>query len=289
MLAEAGGTEVDHDAVLTALGVGFGFFFTQPPDEDFPVLAECHDFALPEAAALFGIRLRAMHPPRARYGLADSAEFADHFDDSYVPLIQRALENGQRVLTFRGWSADVSATWGIVDRYERDTHALWGTVPNLPEPVQLNQPALQCYVVEEIQSAKPSALDVLAHGARTSFVLRERGSQVFPGLLKTQAAFDQLVQETKDLQEAFPPLKTITLIKHMEQRSRSLRRFLMKHDSESELENTLPGLEDILKKNILAFGRFLKDADIALLPVTLDDLLRIDKDTKRLLASFVSQ
>ncbi len=288
-LAESGGTEIDRDAVLTALGVGFGFFFTQSPDEDFPVLAECHDFALPDAAALFGVRLRAMHPPRARHGLSDSAEFTDHFEDSYVPLIHRALENGQRVLAFRGWQSEVPATWGIVDRYEGDNNVLWGTVPNHPESVQLNQPALQCYVVEELQSAKPSAIDVLSRGAKTSAMLRERGLQMYPGLLLARTAFDQLIQKSEVLQDAFPPHKIMAMIKHMEQQSRSLCRFLMKHESDSELEKAMPGLLTVARKDALALCHLLNNPDLAFFRETLDDLLKINTDMERLLTLIDSQ
>lgn len=111
---------------------------------------------LPAAAALHGLRLRDMHPPDAAVGLQTSAEFSLHFEDSYVPLITRALEHGQPVLAWRGWPAPAEHEWGVIVRAEGGR--LLGYAPGLGVgPVALEGAAHQVYVVEECRPGAPEA------------------------------------------------------------------------------------------------------------------------------------
>ncbi len=286
-LACDAGTGIDCDAVLTALGAGIGFFFTQSADDDLPGFAECHDFALMETAALFGVRIRAMHPPRARHRLSESEEFAEHFTDSYVPLIERALDNNQRVLAFRGWSSEAGATWGIVDRHDNDSDALWGRIPDCAEPIRLDQPALQCYVVEELQSVKPNAKDILTRGAMTAVELRERGSQVYPELLQTLVVFEELIRKVEVDTNTVSIDEIVTLFKRMEQRRRLTVRFLAKNVAELEAIKRMPNLLFLTENDAVACRRFLKNANHATLKKTLVERLEINREIEGLLASFV--
>jgi hypothetical protein len=117
---------------------------------------EGHDAFLVQTAAAFGIRLRELHPPEAALGLEETPEFAQHFDASYKPLIERALEHGQPVLARSGWGGDPTGAWGVITTacvagvgFRGTTTASGG------EPVTLTAPAVQAYVVEEIQPRVP--------------------------------------------------------------------------------------------------------------------------------------
>lgn len=287
-------TTADRNAVVTALGAGLASFFTQPPCRDFPVLAECHDFALPKVARLFGIHLRAMHPPRARHGLAHSTEFAGHFVDSYVPLIQRALQNGQKVLAFRGWSPDVSETWGVVNRDESGD--LWGEVPCCQEPVQLSGPALQCYVVETVASANPNAGDVLLRSATTSVQLGERGAQVYPGLVSEETAFGEIIEliqgdgpspQLEEFRELFRRIANRRLAA-----SKFLTRYMLELDAKEAawVPSLVPlcskGAETSLKMLRLADEQSTLDSPSSI--ELLKDLVKLNRDVMNACVSMVS-
>lgn len=122
---------------------------------------------LPAAAALHGLRLRDLHPPDAAVGLQTSAEFPQHFSDSYVPLIERALEHGQPVLAWRGWPAPAEREWGVI--VAADGGRLLGYAPGCGEaPVALEGAAHQVYVVEERRPAEPAAAARFAAATRAT-------------------------------------------------------------------------------------------------------------------------
>ncbi|MFQ5805530.1 MAG: hypothetical protein ACE5I3_03660 [Phycisphaerae bacterium] len=126
------------------------------------------DASLIETAELYGLGLRELHPPEATQGLSRSAEFAQHFRDSYVPLIARALEHGQPVLAWRGWPAPRERLWGVITSIQGELifgHTLWHD----GQPLPLTGPAHQVYVVEEFRPPEHDAVtpaDLFAHVAR---------------------------------------------------------------------------------------------------------------------------
>ena len=77
-----------------------------------------HDAFLVDAARLFGLSLRALQPPRATRGLEQAAEFAQHFEASYLPFVAAALAHGQPVLAWSGPPrADIAGPgWVLVTR-----------------------------------------------------------------------------------------------------------------------------------------------------------------------------
>ena len=153
------------DEFLAALGLGS--LTTAPSSsDDFDVLWGEEAF-LPATAALFGIRLRELHPRRTARGLDHSAEFPQHFIDSYVPLIARALEVGQPTLVCRGWPPPRQHEWGLVTRVSGESLAGM-TIGHQGEPVPLIGPPLFAYVVEEVNpelSTQLSPEDLVARAA----------------------------------------------------------------------------------------------------------------------------
>ena len=98
-VAESAGYDVDADDLHAVLGLSM-VACAAPGDMElgnWPLYAR--DAFLVDTARVFGMTVRPIHPPEAARGLGGAAEFAQHFDASYRPLIARALEHDQPVLT----------------------------------------------------------------------------------------------------------------------------------------------------------------------------------------------
>ena len=103
------------------------------------------------------MQIREVHPPEAARGLEDAAEFEQHFDASYRPLILRAMENGQFVLAWRGWLGERELSWGWI-RAACDEgmgfrgSTIWSEAELNPLRADLLvRPAVQLYIVERIE------------------------------------------------------------------------------------------------------------------------------------------
>jgi len=138
------------------------------------------DIRLIDSARVFGVHLRPLHPTAAARGLENANEFADHFRDSYVPLIRRALAAGEPVLAWQGWPGHAALDWGIITRVSGSQLGVAGTAPGFDEVVELKTPAIQCYVVESVTGASPSAIDLLVHSLNIAATLMT-GKQRFAG------------------------------------------------------------------------------------------------------------
>ncbi|MBN2445563.1 MAG: hypothetical protein JXO22_02485 [Phycisphaerae bacterium] len=147
VLNEAGAPR-EYDEIVAALGLGVAVV---------SVADECigwwaayeRDVSLAAAAETYGILLRELHPPAAAIGLADAREFEQHYRDSYVPLIRRALEVGQVCLAWRGWPQPMDRAWGVIT--EARAAALWGVAPGRSSTLrQIGGAAWQVYIVEKI-------------------------------------------------------------------------------------------------------------------------------------------
>ena len=158
------GVAIEPDVLTVALG--WPFLVCAVPDETrcrfWPHYAR--DAFLVEACRLFAITVRPLHPPEAARGLADSAEFRQHFDASYRPLVMRALENGQGVLAWRGWAAVEVPVWGVITAACDDGVGLTGfacgsAASDEDRVAPLESPPVQLYVVESIDVREPSSSD----------------------------------------------------------------------------------------------------------------------------------
>jgi hypothetical protein len=153
LLRAAGGHTSPAD-MNAALGISFVTLATTNPDPAEWVQAG-RDFNVEPAAALFGIRLRDLHPRDAAAGLRSAPEFQQHFADSYYPLIRRSLEHHEPVLAYRGWPGTACRNWGVITGVDKDGR-LTGVVLAADSIVALESAAVQCYVVESVSPAEPA-------------------------------------------------------------------------------------------------------------------------------------
>jgi len=93
---------LDVDDLNAALGRPF-LLCAVPGESDVERWAAYgQDAFLVEVGRLFGLAVREIHPPEAARGLERAAEFAQHFEASYLPLVLRALEHDKPVLAWTG-------------------------------------------------------------------------------------------------------------------------------------------------------------------------------------------
>jgi len=154
------GAEHPYDELLAGLGLGaavvavpgepLGWWWTH-----------ARDVNLLATARLYGLHLRELHPPEAAHGLSGSAEYAEHFRDSYLPLIRAAVEHEQPVLAWRGWPAPRDRLWGVITAV-RDELVIGYTLWHDSEPLPMVGPAHQVYIVEDYRApARPPTADEL--------------------------------------------------------------------------------------------------------------------------------
>lgn len=181
-LARETGQEIDLDDLCAAMGLAMmAIAVPEEPDVGCWPLYARDAFLIP-AARLFGLTVREMHPPQAARGLRDAAEFRQHFDASYRPLILRALEHDQPVLAWQGWPGQAVALWGVIVESCNEGVGFRGNVAwpseappcanaresNLPAPAAwhprmvLERPPVQLYVVEKIERNDPPTMELYA-------------------------------------------------------------------------------------------------------------------------------
>lgn len=184
----------DYEALIALLGLGFMTTACETPDAGQP-WDHAQDAALVRAARHYGLVVRDLHPPTAATRLRESAEFAQHFIDSYHPLIRTALANAQPVLAWRGWPSPQELDWGRIDAIT-DAGAVRGRVPaDAEKPVELVGPALQVYVVEAYQPDRDQRADARAafrSVAETAVLLWEGRLSTPANICTGKAAWDKL-------------------------------------------------------------------------------------------------
>jgi hypothetical protein len=211
-IADRAGYAIDPDDLNAALGLSW-MSIAVPSEPDpgcWPMYAR--DAFLVEAGRLFGMTIRDMHPPEAARGLSDAAEFTQHFDASYRPLVLRALEHDQPVLAWQGWPGDMRLAWGIITGTSDAGIGLRGRVAwpsgagsdRTPEVVTLDHPPVQLYVVETIAATQPDPqelLDLALEHAKQ--VLSDALHDRF-GVITGPAAYDTWIEHSKDVGRALP-------------------------------------------------------------------------------------
>lgn len=159
LLRSAGGNP-QYDELVSLLGLGsLTTAVAEHPVQEWPSYGR--DVALISTAGLLGLRLRDLHPPAAAARLDASAEYPQHFRDSYIPLIERALAAEQPVLAWAGWPPPAELAWGLITY--RDGDKLLGHTLGHDALVVFSGPALQVYVVEALHPAYPPAAAMLRH------------------------------------------------------------------------------------------------------------------------------
>ncbi len=157
VLRQAGG-DVDLDTVHTALGLG-SLLCALPDDQNIGAWpGYARDAFLVDGGRLLGLTIRPMHPPEAARGLAGAAEFRQHFDASYRPLVKRALEHDQQVLAWRAFGGDRNREWGVITGAGECEPGDCGTIitaRGCETDVAVETPPWQLYVIELIEPRRP--------------------------------------------------------------------------------------------------------------------------------------
>jgi len=175
-LLEAGQCLFEYDEVNSALGISF---LTVAGDAPLAYWSTAgRDARLAESARLFGVYLRPLHPADTARGLQHSLEYADHFRDSYVPLIQRSLAAGQAVLAWAGWPGDAATQWGVIITESDGPMGVAGRTVVAGDRVDLVSPAFQCYVVEQVTGASPSAVELVGHTVQVAAQLMSSNNRI---------------------------------------------------------------------------------------------------------------
>lgn len=191
VVGRAAKVELDYDDLSAALGLSF--LVCAPRGEVCPQdwSDYAQDWNLIEAARLFGLELRPLHPPEAADGLERAAEFGLHFEDSYAPLIRMALEHNQPVLAWQGWSGPRNMQWGVITGTGGDGVGFRGTtVGGTGQTVALRAPAVQCYVVEFGVGRTPIEPELMRFAVRAARrVVRNEIPATF-GVTTGAAAYD---------------------------------------------------------------------------------------------------
>ena len=164
------GLDLHYRAYSAALGHSFMTVSTGREDDSlawWPAFGR--DALLTEGAALFGLRLREVHPPEAARGLGDTPEFTQHFEASYKPIILRALENRQPVIAWQGWPDARQLLWGVItEPWSGDLGLAGTTIWAQGQTVPLVSPPVQLYVVEEVKPRRPSKGEMLHFGLNSA-------------------------------------------------------------------------------------------------------------------------
>jgi hypothetical protein len=198
-VARQAGYGIDPDDLNAAMA--WSWMICANPDEADIGLWSMYarDAFLIEAGRLFGMQIREVHPPEAARGLKASAEFDQHFDASYRPLILRALEHGQPVLAWQGWPGERMMSWGVLAESCDEGVGFRGmTLASdaefaSPSLRTLVRPPIQVYVVERITPRVPRDVELLdAALSHARIVLGNQLNDRF-GVVTGPAAIDEWI------------------------------------------------------------------------------------------------
>ncbi len=260
------------------------------PAPRWPSLAR--DAFLPQACQLFGITVRDLHPPEAARGLEQAEAFEQHFAASYLPHIERAIENGQSVLAWQGWTG-LQGGWGILNQIcSQGVCAAGPAFPGLlseadssPEPETLSRPPLQVYVIETNEPVTPDA-NSLFDMSMTH--LKQAWSPAVGdrfGVLVAASAAEHWLRQATVSHESWDA--SINVASSWLSGSQSFMRFLQRHEGQLTPENGstadtigrhVMGLQGMLQ-NVLAWPRDagsriinMQDAELSDLIIAVHDL-----------------
>ena len=160
MVARSAGVRIDppwHSALSATMG--WPWLICAGADDTCPRTWHrlARDAFFIEAGPALGLSLRELHPPRAARGLDALAEFSQHFDASYKPLILRALQHQQPVILATPDAIGNAPTWRAIlpDQISTDDALTSSRSPAASAPTQV-------YVVERVSQSVADFDELLA-------------------------------------------------------------------------------------------------------------------------------
>lgn len=190
----AGRIETDYDDLCAALGTAFAAVSVDDGSPPGWWMTYGRDLFLAAAAGLCGLRLRDLHPPDVGLDMTAAEEFAQHYESSCRPLIEEALRHDQPVIAWRGWPGEAWGDWGVITAAGRA--GLEGFAPGCGgRRVVMTEPAVQCYVVEELDPVEPEPWQIMRMAVRHADVFMNCAPLIAPTSLRPRirtgpAAFD---------------------------------------------------------------------------------------------------
>ncbi len=178
-LITSDGTVPSYDAVNAALGLSVTPVAVKAVDDLSRWPAYGRDFHLAPVASMLGLHLRHLHPPDVGLDMSRADEFDQHFELSYRPLIQRALENDQPVIAWRGWEDETLPSWGVVTGMSG--RMFTGCMAGTGKTYVLTGSAWQCYVVERQEKTAVDEVDL------ATAALRHADTMLQVGMLQAEA------------------------------------------------------------------------------------------------------
>lgn len=285
-VAGRAGHAIDADDFNAALGLSW-LIVAVPEERDparWPMYAR--DTFLVEAGRLFGMTIREVHPPEAARGLRDAAEFRQHFDASYRPLILRALEHGQSVLAWQGWPEPVDLHWGVITGTCNGGVGLSGWAPwpkeaptrsessiRFSQPcrddVTMIRPPVQLYVVETITPTHPQPRALIEMALRHARRALD-GSLADPfGVVAGAATFDRWAallaeDQSTSAERASMLTSTCTLAWSIRVGLASARRFFGQHhrDASASQQAVVARLQREVEIGLAAMDEYQRTAAI---------------------------
>lgn len=287
-VAARSGSSLDVDDLHAALGLSLMLCAPTGQEGVSTWSGYGRDLCLVDGARLFGLRIRDVHPPPAAVGLDHAAAFRQHFDASYRPLVERALEHQQAVLAWRGWPGDAANAWGLITQSCDDGIGLAGVVSpggganDNATPVALAKPPVQLYVVEHVDRVTPEpgelvalavahARRVLVHEAHTSW-----------GVITGPAAYEAWIGRLETTGEnADPPSAHRSLAASAIAGHESALRFLRRHERANVGPAVAPcmsALAPLCEQTIAALATFADAVTVLQPPATAAQHLAVARD-----------
>ena len=179
----AGRLEADFDDLCAALGTAFTAVSVDDGSPPGWWMTFGRDLFLDRAAGLYGLRLRALHPPEVGLDMTAAEEFPQHYEFSCLPLIEEALRHGQPVIAWQGWPGQAWGGWGVITG--AGPAGLEGFAPGCGgQRVVMTGPAVQCYVVEELEPVEPEPWQIMRMAVRHADVFMNHAPLIAPTSLR---------------------------------------------------------------------------------------------------------
>ncbi len=190
----AGHAEIDYDDLCVALGTAFAAVSVDDGSAPGRWMTFGRDLFLVAAAGLYGLRLRDLHPPDVGLDMTAAEEFPQHYELSYLPLIEEALRHDQPVIAWQGWPGEARGDWGVITA--SGPAGLEGVAPGCGgRSLVMTGPAMQCYVAEELDPVEPEPWQIMRMAVRHADVFMNRApltasTSLRPNIRTGPAAFD---------------------------------------------------------------------------------------------------
>jgi len=288
-LLGACGRQVDHDELAVATGTALMTSYAPraAPAQRWNVHGR-HAF-LVQAARLYGLDLRDLHPPSAAPVPPPPREFDLHFRDSYLPFVEAALRRGEPVLAWMGWPEPCASEWGLITEIDPAARRCAGlTRASAGAIVALAGPPIQAYTIQAYVPRADEPRTQLEHLLSLASVILENRIDPSYGVLTGPAALRVLVEKIEgstpqDEPETLPAASIAEVFRAYVEGRRRVAHFLQKR------LDRLPDEVRALAGDMAAVLHRASDSLAPWLGVQAIESARSSSQGRRLLASIIER